>query len=107
MEELTKEQQHFITSLYKEYLVRQPALPAEKARSFASSAFIRENVFPEYDDQKIKSLCDGLKRHGYLSCSYYDNLPFNITVSDKTIAYMEHRFSHGVKSILDFLAKLK
>lgn len=53
MDDLTKEQHHFITSLYKEFLCRQPALPSDKARVFSDASFIQENIFPEYSLDKI------------------------------------------------------
>ena len=72
MDDLTKEQHHFITSLYKEFLCRQPALPSDKARVFSDASFIQENIFPEYSLDKIVSLCCSLKNAGYLSYITYN-----------------------------------
>lgn len=106
MDDLTKEQHHFITSLYKEFLCRQPALPSDKARVFSDASFIQENIFPEYSLDKIVSLCCSLKNAGYLSCMNYNNTVYNVTISDKTIIHMEQRFSNGLKDVVSFLSKL-
>ena len=106
MDDLTKEQHHVITSLYKEFLCRQPALPSDKARVFSDASFIQENIFPEYSLDKIVSLCCSLKNAGYLSCMNYDNTVYNVTISDKTIIHMEQRFSNGLKDVVSFLSKL-
>lgn len=103
MEDLTKEQQHFIITLYKNYLDRTSTMPKDKARAFPDAAYIKENIFPSYSLDEIISICRDLHRAGYVTCKYYDNRVFHVTITDKTIIYMENRFSNGIKEIAKFL----
>ena len=104
MEDLTKEQKHFIIALYKKYLDRTASMSQDQARVFPDAAYIKENIFPSYSLDKIVSLCGGMRRAGYVTCKYYDNQVFRVTITDKTIIYMENRFTNGIKEIAEFLS---
>ena len=103
MDDLTKEQQRFIIALYKEYLDRKLTMANEKAKSLPDAAYIQEHIFPAYNLDEIRSICSALRQHGYITCKYYDNTVFFITITDKTIVYMENRFSNGLKEVVNFL----
>ncbi len=105
MDDLTKEQKHLLVSMYKEFLSRQPALSSENANYFGDSDDIRNLFLPEASREHSSDLCWKLQKKGYISCYPGDNLANEISLSDKTIIYMENYFSNGLKSVIDFLSK--
>lgn len=93
MDDLTKEQQYLISSMYKEVLNRQPSLDFDHANYFSDSNEVRNLFFPDSSSDHVASECWKLFKKGYLYCEPGDNLANNISLTDKTIIYMENRFS--------------
>lgn len=107
MEDLTKEQKYLLLSMYKEVLNRQPALSMKDANYFEDSDLVQELVLPDQSSDHVSDLCWNLKSKGYIFCTPGDDLANNIVLTDKTIIYMENRFSNGLKGLFDLLLKLK
>ena len=107
MDDLTREQKFLLVSMYKEVLSRQPALSMEKANYFEDSDEVQQLFLPELSSDYVSDLCWALKSKGYIKCYPGDDLANQIKLTDKTIIIMENRFSNGLKSIVDFLLKLK
>ena len=107
MDNLTKEQQYLLASMYKEVLSRQPALSFDKANYFLDSNAVRDLFLPEASSEYVSDLCWKLKSKGYIFCSPGDDLANSISLTDDTIIAMENRFSNGIKSVVNFLLKLK
>lgn len=107
MDDLTKEQQKLLVSMYKEVLSRQPALSFEDANRFKDSDEVMILFCPDETSSHVSSLCWSLKSRGYITCDSGDNLASEIELTDKTIIYMENRFSNNIKALFDFLLKLK
>lgn len=107
MDNLTKEQKYLLISMYKEVLSRQPALSMERANYFSDSNVVKDLFFPYLSSDYISDLCWKLESKGYISCTQGNDLANDIVITDETIIYMENRFSNGLKSIVDFLFKLK
>ena len=104
MEDLTKEQQRFATTLYKIYLQNRDNSVKNPA-NLGDAPELQKNHFQEYDCNKITALCSALRDRGYLTYSNYDNIATIICLSDKTIIYMENRFVNGLKDVVAFLTK--
>ena len=107
MDDLTKEQQKLLVSLYKEMLSRQPACAPEDANFFLNSIVIRDQFLPGDSYEHVTELCWALKRNDYITCDRGDNLPLDIRLTDKTIICMENRFKNGIKGVLNFLLQFK
>lgn len=107
MDDLTKEQRNFLISLYKEVLSRQPALPFDKANYFQDSDDIAHLLNLDCSSEHVSDLCWRLYSKGYLYCEPGDDLASSISLTDETIIYMENRFKNGVKSLLDYLSKIR
>ena len=107
MDDLTKEQQYLLLSMYKEVLSRQPALGLDDANYFSSSDEVRNLFSPDSSSDHIASQCWKLSEKGYLFCSRGDDLANDISLTDKTIIYMENRFSKKINAIIDFILKIK
>ncbi len=105
--DLTKEQQKLLTLMYKEVLSRQPALSFDDANFFTDSDELIRLFNLENDSDHISSLCWRLHEKGYISCEQGDDLASEISLSDKTIIFMENRFKSGIKDVLSFLAQFK
>lgn len=107
MNDLTKIQQKVIVTLYKNYLNRKTSMSSDQARCFPNVAYIQENYFKDIDIGELFSICCALHNSEYITCAYYDNTAYSITLTDKTICYMEQRFCNGAKALLKFLVDLK
>lgn len=105
MEDLTREQQRLLISMYKEVLSRQPALSFDKANYFVDSDEVRDLFFLDQTSGHVSDLCWKLKAKDYITCDRGDNLANDIELTDKTIIYMENRFKDGVKDVLSFLSQ--
>lgn len=104
MDDLTKEQKHLLVSMYKEVLSRQPALSMEQANHFENSDQLIELFSINASSDYVSELCWKLYSKGYIQCYPGDNLANHISLSDKTIVYMENRFKNGLKEVLSFLS---
>lgn len=104
MDDLTKEQQKLLVSMYKEVLNRQSTLSFEYSNHFTDSDQIRDLFCPEKKSEHVSELCWKLKSKGYIDCEPGDDLANEISLTDKTIIYMENRFKNGIKDILSFLS---
>ncbi len=106
MDDLTKEQKHLLVSMYKEMLSRKLVLPLREARRFENSDVVRDLFCPDKTSDDVSDLCWALKEKEYIDCYPGDELADEITISDRTINYMENRFKNGLKDIAPFLASL-
>lgn len=106
MDDLTNEQKQLLVSMYKEVLSRQPALSTEDANRFDSSDQLIELFSLTMSSDYVSNLCWKLYSKGYIQCYSGDDLANDISLSDKTIIYMENRFKNGLKDVLSFLSSL-
>ena len=106
MDNLTKEQQRLLVSMYKEMLSRQPALSLADARKFEDSDIVRDLFCPDKSSDDVADLCWALHSKGYLKCEPGDDLANDISITDDAIIYMENRFKNGFKEIASFLSSL-
>ena len=104
MDNLTKEQQYLLISMYKEVLNRQPALSMEQANNFNDSDQLIELFSLDMSSDYVSDLCWKLYSKGYIVCYPGDNLANKISLSDKTIVYMENKFKKGIKDVVLFLS---
>nr|DAJ81949.1 MAG TPA: hypothetical protein [Caudoviricetes sp.] len=104
-DDLTKDQQKFLVTLYKEYLARKSSQSNSKARTFPNVKYIQENYFEKSDIDDLFFICCALHKAQFIKCSFYDNTACNIIITDKTISYMENRITNGLKGVLNFLTK--
>lgn len=103
MDDLTKDQQKILVLLYKQFLSKQPALDPEAANYFGDSDDVRNEFFPDMSSDYMSSLFWKLCDKGYVCCEPGDDLANDISLTDKTIIYMENRFKNDLKSIGTFL----
>ena len=89
MDDLTREQQKLLTSMYKEVLSRQPAVSFDEANYFANSDVVMDHFCPDSDSDHVSSLCWSLASAGYITCEPGEDLANEIKLTDKTIIYME------------------
>lgn len=104
MDDLTNEQKRLLISMYKEILNRQPALSMERANHFDNSDQLIELFSLDLSSDYVSELCWKLHSKGYVICYSGDDLANDISLSDKTVVYMENKFKHGLKDVLLFLS---
>lgn len=74
MDDLTREQQKLLTSMYKEVLIRQPAVSFDEANYFANSDVVMDHFCPDSDSDHVSSLCWSLASAGYITCEPGEDL---------------------------------
>ena len=107
MEDLTREQKDILKSMHHEVDIRQPVLTMEEANYFKDSDEVKELLSLEQSSDYVADLCWKLESKGYINCSRGDDLANDITLTDKTITYMENRVKNGAKKVIDVVSKLK
>lgn len=105
---ISKDANALICLIYKYYLeLRSNGVSKSKAKSLGSSKNINQNIIPEWSFDDVEEACRELHRNALLDISYYDNICSIVHLSDDGIVYMENRFSDKLKSLLDYIDKIK
>ena len=106
--ELTKDSDYLICSLYRSYLQkRSKGMTKLQASLTGSSESIQKEFFPKWPVEDVDATCRELDRVKMLHCFYADNIVYESSLSDQAIIYMENRFKNNVKSIMDYILKIK
>lgn len=106
--QLTKESDYLICILYKTYLQsRKSGNSKYKARFFGSSHDIHNKLLSKWMVEDVDETCRELARAGVVECLYADDIAYEVVLNDAGIIYMEERFKNNIKSVLDYLAKIK
>ena len=104
MNDLTNEQKHLLVAMYKEVLSRKSTVPMEQAYHFKDSDELIDLLSLDMSPDHVADLCWKLSSKGYITCYSGDDLAEAISLTDKTIIYMENRFKNGLKDVLSFLS---
>lgn len=108
MDDLTKDGQYLLAKIYEEYLLNiNNGIDKGQAKMIGSSEGINQKLVPEQVFEDTDETMRELGRAGYVKNTYADNIVYFSVLTDKTIIYMENRFSNNVKKIVDFISKLK
>lgn len=106
---LTNDAKFLLASMYKEYIVRRKNKVAKiKAVDFWDIAKIKKNIMKDWSAIDIRSTCQELKKHGFITGSNYgDENMISIKITTEAIAVMEARFKDKVNDVLAYVAKVK
>lgn len=105
---ISKDADALICLIYKYYLeLRGTGISKSKAKSLGSSENINQNIIPEWSFDNVEEACKELYRNALLDISYYENICAIVNLSDNGIVYMENRFADKLKSLLDYIDKIK
>lgn len=108
MDDLTKDAKYLLSKIYAEYLANiNNGISKNRAKIIGSSQSINKNLVPEEIFEDTDETMKELGRAGYVKNTYADDVVYFSVLTDKTIIYMENRFSNNVKKIVDFISKLK
>lgn len=108
-ESLTIEAKSVLLTFYKAYCQRikngESRLDAREFQDFYS---IKQTYFADWTN--INDLLDAvneLSRQKWLNNEYSNNVPTIIALNTESIAFMQTRFSRGLKQVIDELSKIK
>ena len=107
MDDLTNAEKKLISSLYKFYLEKQPALSPAKANRYGNSTNLISDLSLDLDIDESSDLCWSLFRAGYIECTPGDNLACNIKLTGKTIIYFENKFKNGIMDVVKFISSFR
>lgn len=106
--QLTKDSEYLICSLYKSYKEkRKSGIPKQDAKQCGSSGSIHKDLMPEWSFEDVDETCRELHRADLLHCEYADNVCYFVLLTDRSIIYMENRFTDGLSQVLEYMAKIK
>jgi len=106
--QLTKDADALICLLYKQYCQNlKDGVPKIQAKMFGSSEDIQKAITPQWTLENIDETCRELSRSGLLHCFYADDMVYQAWLTDTGIIYMENRFKDGLKSVLEYLNKIR
>ncbi len=104
--ELTKDMDKLICTLYKNYLIRVKSGESKtNAAYFGNSDEITEKYLPDWHPEDTAQVCWDLYSDGYLICSRGDDIANTVTLTKDALYYMESRFKNGLKEVIDFITK--
>ena len=106
---LTVEAKSVLLTFYKLYCQRIKNGESQlDAREFQDFYLIRQKYFADWTN--INDLLDAvneLSRQKWLNNEYSNNVPTIIALNTESIAFMQTRFSRGLKQVIDELSKIK
>lgn len=106
--QLSKDADALLCLIYKHYLMRRKdGLSKSDAKSVGGSSNIHETISPKMSLEDVDETCRELHRVGLLNCFFADDCVYASSLNDSAIVYMENRFSNGLKSVLDYIDKIK
>lgn len=105
---LSKNNDFLICILYKNFLEKvENGNSKSNSRWLGSSDEIQENLLNTWSKDDVATACWELHSKGLLECSAGDDIAYTTYLTDNGIIYMENRFSNKIKSIVDYISKLK
>lgn len=101
--QLTKEADEFLCKVYKAYLEkRKNGIEKRKAKDFPAAVFLKEELSLPYNITDIGSFVSELKNVSFVK----QYALYSFSLEDKAIIYMEHRFTNGLKEVIEYLSKI-
>lgn len=105
---ISKDADALICLIYKYYLEsRNNGIDKSKAKFLGSSERINNNIIPAWSFENVEETCRELSRNSLLDIQYYDNVCGIVYLSDNGIVYMENRFPDKLKTLIDYIDKIK
>lgn len=101
--QLTKDADKFLCQVYQSYLEKKESgIDKRNAKSFPIAAILKEELSLPYSVEDIGCFVSELSSVSFVKQYMY----YSFSLQDKAISYMEHRFTNGLKDVIDFLSKL-
>ena len=105
---LSKNNDFLICILYKNFLEKvKSGISKSDARWLGSSDEIQENLLTNWSKDDVATACWELDSIGLLQCSPGDNIAYTTYLTDNGIIYMENRKLDKLKTLVDYISKLK
>ena len=105
---LSKDNDLLICILYKNFLEKvESGTSKSNARWLGSSDEIQENLLTNWSKDDVATICWELHNKGLLQCTPGDNIAYDTYLTDDGIIYMENRKLDKLKTLIDYISKLK
>lgn len=105
--QLTKDSKELLAIIYKEYLNKiKNGISKSSAKQIGHISNICA-LAPEWLADDVLETMNELYRAGYIQNEYGNNTIYNSFLLDKTIIYFENKNINTIKTIADWIIKLK
>jgi len=105
---ITNDADALLCVLYKSYLEkRKNGVPKDEAKMFGNHEVIQSELIPKWSQADVKSTIGELHEAGVINTVYGDGLPVFVELLPAGIIGMENRFENNLKTLLDYMAKIK
>ncbi len=106
--ELTQDAEYLLCELYRAYVTsRKNGEPAEISRAFGSSERIQKDCIQDWPTHDIDYAAHALCEEGMLEAIFEADELVESFLTNRGIAYMEHRFGRKLDTLLQRLATLR
>jgi len=106
--ELTEESEYLLCELYHAYRQRRNQdVPAFDAKLFGGSEQIQEDLLQDWPTHNIDDAALALQEAGFLDTLFADDELAESVLTNKAIAYMDHRFERNADKLLHRIAELR
>lgn len=104
---LTKDSKELLAIIYKEYLNKiNNGISKSDAKIIGDAKSVNELAKDWMLEDVVETMSE-LRRADYISNTYADNTVYFSTLLDKTIIYFENKNINTIKTIADWILRLK
>lgn len=107
--DLTKNSQYLLTQMLKKYHRQiKDGKAKHKAIYINRTAWdTKKDFIPSYDLEDVNTFLNELQHNGFINCNYGSNFAVDITLSNKSLEWYDHRFRDNFNEFLDLANKIK
>lgn len=108
LDELTKDAQFLLSTMYKNYLdSRQAGKSKIDSMAFGSEFEIHDQLMSQWQQADVRETINELSRQHLLNVMFGSNTAMRVSLSTDAVVLMENKFKNKVNSVIDFVAKVK
>lgn len=106
--ELTHEADYLLCVLYDAYRQnRNQSMPPDEAKAFGGSQQIQEDYIQDWPTHDIDDAASALEEEGLLAGLFEAGELVESILTNRAIAYMDHRFKRNAGQLLHYIAELR
>ena len=107
--DLTKNSQYLLTQMLKKYHLQIKYGKAKHQAIYINRTAwdTKKDFMSSYDLEDVNTFLNELQHNGFINCNYGSNFAVDITLSNKSLEWYDHRFRDNFNEFLDLANKIK